>query len=101
MRKSTALVLAGLGCMLSAGSVEAADMPQKKPVYVTVEIVTSGWYLRGDLGFRWNMLRRTELATGFPDADSNGLDANWFIGIGAGFKQGPVRVDVTTDYGSA
>ena len=109
MRKLSALVIAGIASLGGVAPADAADMPRKrvpvrviKPIPVPVVIdVTSGWYVRADFGHRWYSLRGVEPATGFAWPADNRISSGWFGGIGAGFKQDWLRVDVTADYGTS
>ncbi|CAA0103592.1 Uncharacterised protein [Starkeya nomas] len=58
---------------------------------------TSGWYLRGDVGYVFNETP-DGLRPGFGLRDSS-LDDAWLVGIGAGVRLNDMfRVDVTADY---
>ncbi len=104
MRRFTALVIAAIG-VLGAAPADAADPPRRYPPAVLREPppprpIASGWYLRGDLGYRWNVLNHAEPPTGFPAPADEKLSGGWSAGIGAGFKADSLRVDVTADYGT-
>ena len=57
-----------------------------------------GWYVRGDLGGYWGTMGGAQSAPGFPSPTDNSIDNGFVGGVGAGFKAGWVRSDVTVDY---
>lgn len=60
---------------------------------------TSGWYLRGDVGYVFNELPDWAEVPIFPVILSPELDDAWMFGIGAGVRLNDVwRIDVTADY---
>jgi opacity protein-like surface antigen len=90
-----------LGAVAFVAAASAADMPGtwsppelEKPRFVEL---LSGWYLRADVGYRWN--RVDGLETTFQDTGHRTHDA---VGatLGAGYKYQWFRADVTLDYGS-
>src|SRR5262245_53632822 len=99
MMKVRALVL-GLATAAAFGAAaHAADMPDnwgyRPPEPRFVEMV-SGWYLRGDAGYRFNHISSFDAPNAISDlkyTDSLGLTA------GAGYKWEWFRSDVTVDYG--
>jgi opacity protein-like surface antigen len=102
-----ALVAAGLIAQVT--SAMAADMPNtlSQPL-PTIERprtkmldANSGWYLRGDIGYRWAKLNGADAAPGFTSPVTNSLDNGIFGGVGAGIKSDWLRTDVTIDYGPA
>ena len=58
----------------------------------------SGWYLRGDLGYRLNKVAKAQSASGFTDPSNNKIDSGLMGGIGGGLKSDWFRADVTVDY---
>lgn len=82
----------------------AADMPgdlpppRYQPPPRPLISFTSGWYLRGDLGYAWGAMGHAQSAPGFPDPTDNKLGNNVVAGIGAGIKTEWLRTDVTVDY---
>ena len=90
-----------LGTVAFAAAAQAADAPETwgppreyAPRYVQL---LSGWYLRADVGYRWNHVGSVETAvptTSHSIKDSVGATA------GAGFKYHWFRTDMTLDYGS-
>ena len=57
-----------------------------------------GWYVRGDLGGYWGTMGGAQAAPGFPSPTDNSIGNGFVGGLGAGFKAGWVRSDVTVDY---
>lgn len=105
---------AAIGALtLTLGSAaEAADMrrpyppapplppPPVQSAPMPVDEFTSGWYLRGDIGYRFNKTdgvsnAATAAAVQVRDDD---LDRSWLIGVGAGYKWQWFRTDLTLDY---
>jgi opacity protein-like surface antigen len=97
-----ALIAGCIGALAFIANAHAADPPGswpppefEKPAPHYKELM-SGWYLRGDLGYRMNKI-------GSVDA-SNPVTSQKFPGslgltFGAGFKYQWFRTDVTFDYG--
>ncbi len=91
--------------LLLAGAAHAADLPmpplpplvQKAPVLV--EEYASGWYLRGDFGYRFNAIGDV-LATVAPNPSNTRVDDSIAVGGGLGYKAGWFRADATFDYGA-
>jgi opacity protein-like surface antigen len=84
-----------------ATTARAADMPGRwpvleKPPAVATEFV-SGWYLRGDIGYRYNRMSGIEAVI---PVTSSSIDNVPTFGIGFGHKWKWVRADVTLDYGT-
>ncbi len=95
------VIAAALTAMLAAGA-HAADAPSMPPIFqappLSVVEFTSGWYLRGDVGYRLNDLGTVTALTG-PNPTENNIPDATLLGIGAGYKSGWFRADVTLDYG--
>jgi opacity protein-like surface antigen len=101
MSRLKIFAIAGLAVIAPLGAARAADVPmslpplvQKAPVYV--EEYQSGWYLRGDLGYRMNDLDGISAVIG--TASDTSIDDRFTIGGGGGYKSGWFRADVTIDY---
>jgi opacity protein-like surface antigen len=94
------LICAGLAALSLSQSADAADMPgiyqQYRPAGAVTEYV-SGWYLRGDVGYRTNTSigSMTSLFALPTDVDLADVAT---IGAGGGYKAGWFRADVTVDY---
>ncbi len=92
--------------VMFASGAQAADMPPRfelptpPPIYraPTITDDSSGWYLRGDIGYRLNMMDRAAAPAGFTDPSSNSIGNGMTYGGGAGFKAGWIRADLTVDY---
>ena len=102
-------ILSGVVAILLSGTAAfAADVyqPPMEPVpEQPVEVIqTSGWYLRGDVGYAWNHLRGANFYQGGPsgsiaDFDSADIDDSWVIGGGVGYQfNNYFRADITADY---
>lgn len=102
---SAALVVALAG--VGAGAM-AADVPGSRtlpppsmpsPRYSQPETdAFSGWYLRGDIGYAMLKNSGAEAATGFTAPSDGRLNSNLTAGLGAGFKSGWFRSDLTVDF---
>lgn len=102
MSRLNIFAIAGLALIAPLGAARAADVPmslpplvQKAPVFV--EEYQSGWYLRGDLGYRMNDLDGISAVIG-PVPSGTTIDDRFAIGGGGGYKSGWFRADVTIDY---
>ncbi|OCP38107.1 outer membrane protein [Ensifer sp. LC163] len=103
-------ILSGVVAVLLSGTAAfAADIYQPPVEAPIVEqpaevIQTSGWYLRGDVGYAWNKLRGAHFYQGGPsgsitDFESADIDDSWVIGGGVGYQfNNYLRTDVTLDY---
>jgi len=97
-------LIAGSVALISAGAANAADMryPMPSPLEnapLLVDEFSSGWYLRGDIGYRWNKADDVLGKGPTPAVRDNALDDSWMIGGGIGYKWEWFRTDVTVDYG--
>lgn len=103
-------MFAGVGALMAqAATAVAADMPGTLPPPMAYPPATewrqpqvynlnSGWYLRGDLGYRRGRLNGAEFGTAsFPLTDST-LGTAFMGGFGVGIKSRWLRTDVTVDY---
>ncbi len=99
------LVACAAALAFSAVAARAADMPQYPseplpfPTHempAPVEQLSSGWYLRGDLGYRF---QRFDSAFDVHDYTSSKMSDPFVGGLGAGYKFKWFRFDVTGDYG--
>lgn len=102
------LVVTGVAMAASTIGALAADMPGYPPLSMPfpsektpqrVEF-SSGWYLRGDLAYRFQRIGQSSSGdtTAVPAIGSAKFN-NAFVGaIGAGFKAGWFRMDLTGDY---
>jgi opacity protein-like surface antigen len=96
-----ALTCAGLAAICTLPrSADAADMPGNYPQYRPAGAVTeyvSGWYLRGDIGYRTNT-HIGSVTSAFPLPTNTDLSEVAMVGGGGGYKAGWFRADVTIDY---
>ncbi|MET0443727.1 MAG: outer membrane beta-barrel protein [Pseudorhodoplanes sp.] len=100
-----AVVLGFFGFAANAcGKADAADMPYGYGQTMPVQEFVSGWYLRGDIGWRTDT-KIGDIAAINPLSIYNyalptnaKLDDIAMFGIGAGYKLNWLRLDVTTDY---
>ena len=95
-------------CAVTIGTISvahAADLPRRvmpppPPVQQATTVVddNNGWYLRGDLGYRWNMMSGATSTPPFFDPTDSSLGNGYAFGGGMGMKMGWFRGDVTLDY---
>lgn len=91
----------------SALCAQAADWPGERtlpppssppPRYAPIESTEFvGWYLRGDVGYTSLKNSGVEAASGFPAPTNSKFNSNITAGLGAGYKSGWLRADVTVD----
>jgi opacity protein-like surface antigen len=101
-------ITAAMSAVATAGA-RAADMPGNPPVSPPSHSYErplpvkafSGWYLRGDIGYRWGQDSGTEAAPGFSATTSDKLGTSVVGGFGGGYKGDWLRTDVTVDFGTA
>src|SRR5690242_3300815 len=92
--------------LLSVGTASAADMrefPPSAPLLqsapLLVDEFSSGWYLRGDVGYRLNSADDVFGNGPTPSVQDNKIDNTWALGGGFGYKWEWFRTDLTVDYG--
>ena len=99
MIQGRALIAGTLAALVCGAVAKAADPPGSWPVYERpapryVEMV-SGWYIRGDFGYRFNNIGSLEGGRPVTDVKyPNSLGATF----GAGYKYHWFRADATFDY---
>ncbi len=86
----------------------AADLIEPQPVMPQPPIVEAqpfgGWYLRGDVGYRWSQMKSADYTTYGPPAgtgrfDFTDLSGSWSGGVGVGYQVNRhFRTDLTGDY---
>jgi opacity protein-like surface antigen len=99
MIQGRALITGTIAALVSCAAAHAADPPRSWPVYERpapryVEMV-SGWYVRGDFGYRFNEMQSVQggqPVTSFNYPDSLGVT------FGGGYKYQWFRFDATVDY---
>jgi opacity protein-like surface antigen len=80
----------------------AADMPMRlpDPPVVMADALSSGWYVRGDFGYRFQQTGSVTSA-GLTPAN-NRIDDAFAVGLGVGYKWWSwFRTDLTADYAFA
>jgi opacity protein-like surface antigen len=95
------LAVGGAALAMSGALAQAADMPgyPPPPAYRPILVnVSSGWYLRGDVGAHWGLLTGAELPASFSEPTDNSLDKGMTYGFGVGIKSDWLRTDVTIDF---
>lgn len=95
----TLAAVIGAGIAASGGAY-AADLPEPYVEPAPV-IATGGWYLRGDIGYKWyNNPDISFVTPSYVDNwNNNSLDNTGLIGLGAGYRfNDHFRVDGTIDY---
>jgi opacity protein-like surface antigen len=96
---SKRMALAGAALLVSGPAVLAADYSLLPPLPAEVAPVsfTSGWYIRGDVGYRFQEIgQANDIGTIYP---STSLTDAYMGGGGFGYKWQWLRLDVTGDYG--
>lgn len=102
-------VIGGAVLSVSAAGALAADMPGDRTLAPPASMPSSrysepesepfaGWYLRGDIGYRWLKNSGADAATGFSAPSSSKFNNNVAAGFGAGLKSGWLRTDLTIDF---
>jgi opacity protein-like surface antigen len=89
-------------------AANAADMPRFPSALppletppLLVDEFSSGWYLRGDIGYRFNNdVDKVESLGLTPSVHDARLKDSWAIGGGFGYKWEWLRSDLTVDYGA-
>jgi len=85
----------------------AADMPRDRPVDLPpptyrppATSTFTGWYLRGDLGYRWGKVSGSQAPAPFASPGTEKLGQSFAGGLGIGLKTDWLRTDATIDFGS-
>ncbi|MDB5601924.1 MAG: hypothetical protein JWN71_3968 [Xanthobacteraceae bacterium] len=107
MGRTKTLAIAGVFTGVLAGTIsaQAADpsmllaAPELfKRIPAVVEEFGTGWYLRGDIGYRQTNLGSTSTTNGGSNPSRGELDDAFSMGLGVGLKSGWFRADITADY---
>ncbi len=104
-RLRTFVIVAALAAA-AAPIAHAADVrsplpppPPIQPEPAVIDEYMSGWYLRGDIGFRINQISgATALIS--PQPTNARFEDSYFFGGGVGYKLRWFRADLTFDYGT-
>jgi opacity protein-like surface antigen len=110
MRSVWIMIATGTLVSLVGTVANAADIGQMPPrsmmppllesAPLLVDEFSSGWYLRGDIGYRFNQADSVT-NVGRPSAvQREEFDNSWVAGLGVGYKWNWLRADLTLDYGS-
>ncbi|NWG26551.1 MAG: porin family protein [Pseudorhodoplanes sp.] len=93
-------ILAATAVAASCANALAADypMPQMQQAPVMVQEFTSGWYLRGDVGYRLNDFNEATAESGPAITGSSLQDNSYVFGGGFGYKNAWFRADFTADW---
>jgi opacity protein-like surface antigen len=104
------IVATGAFVTLFGNAANAADVRQLPPpssrppmlesAPLLVDEFSSGWYLRGDIGFRRNEADGVTNVGAPPGVRDSDLDNSWMFGAGVGYKMDWFRTDLTVDYGT-
>jgi opacity protein-like surface antigen len=100
------LVAAALGAVAFVATAHAADMPgnwpppyEPKPPQNFTQMI-SGWYMRGDIGYRFNSIGSVDASSPANPVTSSKIDNVFSGGAGVGYKWQWFRTDLTVDYGT-
>ena len=104
MRNVTKFVAAAAASLVST-AVFAADLPLAPPPYIPPPVEDfGGWYLRGDIGFSNQQVKRLDNALYYTPGTTVqhqglGFDSAGIYGLGAGYRfNNWFRADVTGEY---
>ena len=99
----------GILALMFSSAANAADMgrfaPSMPPLLdsapLLVDEFSSGWYLRGDIGYRFNNDADRVISVDPPPvvAGDHDFSRTWMFGAGVGYKFEWFRTDFTADYG--
>src|SRR5690242_17493041 len=97
MRHLIPTVIVASACAL-ASPARSADLPLNGPRQAfTVSEFLSGWYLRGDVGYRFST--DPGGALGGNSFTSSSVGDSGSVSLGIGYQAGWFRGDVTANYG--
>jgi opacity protein-like surface antigen len=102
MARIATLLVAAVAGLAFAAAARAADVPGAWPPDVErpspkYRELRSGWYLRGDVGYRFNRIGHVDASNGVT---SRTFDNAVSAGGGFGYKERWFRTDLTVDYGA-
>lgn len=95
----------GVLALMFSSAANAADLgryssPLSQSAPLLVDEFSSGWYLRGDIGYRLNDLDGVTNLDPPPGVRGHDLGRTWMFGAGVGYKAEWFRTDLTVDYGT-
>ena len=100
----------GAIALLFGSAAHAADVgrypsgaplpPLLQSAPLLVDEFSSGWYLRGDVGYRMNDADNVSNSGAPPRLRNTDIDNSWLLGGGVGYKWEWFRTDITADYGT-
>jgi opacity protein-like surface antigen len=100
------IVSFGVVALVFGNAANAADVggqpspPLLQSAPLLVDEFSSGWYLRGDIGYRMNKVDGVTNVGAPPAVGARDLDDSWLFGAGVGYKLEWFRADLTVDYGT-
>ncbi len=104
MGRLRTLVVSGAALAMSGAGAVAADMPDypslpfpSRESPLQIDQLASGWYLRGDVGYRFQRIRSASNPAN--DYTASSIKNAFMGGGGAGIKAKWFRADITGDYG--
>jgi opacity protein-like surface antigen len=108
MRSIWKIAAMGMPAILFAGAAQAADMrgmpsvapPLLENAPLLVDEFGSGWYLRGDIGYRIKNKVGDVTNDGLLPVLNPDFGKSWVVGLGVGHKWEWLRADLTVDYGT-
>lgn len=106
MRSMWKFISFGVLALAAGNAANAADVSQTPPppllqsAPLLVDEFGSGWYLRGDVGYRINRVGEVANRGAPPGFRNHDLGNSWLLGAGIGFKWDWFRADATGDYGT-
>ncbi len=99
-----AFVAIGTSLLAFGTTAKAADLSRPMPPLEQrtpslIDDTPSGWYVRGDIGYRLNRVGSVANLAPVPAFD-NKMSASAVLGMGVGYKLQWFRTDLTVDYGT-
>jgi opacity protein-like surface antigen len=101
MGRLKTFILAGASLVVWQAAAAAADMPPMLPppgdILSPIDRTLSGWYIRGDVGYRFQQVDgAVDLTVSYPNTS---ITDAFMGGGGGGYKWNWLRLDITGDYG--
>ena len=95
-----ALVFGSAANAADVGRYSPSMPPLSQSAPLLVDEFSSRWYLRGDIGYRFNELDGVTNLDPPPGVRNHDLGKIWMFGGGVGYKAEWFRTDLTVDYGT-